>query len=97
MAELILKSNSILGSITQIASIKTERTIYMLLGEQAADHYQTYGTKGLNNTDFDFSIIKITNGMTLFDLLESMDGYFGYSEITEKDYNKLSKFFKQLN
>lgn len=77
------------------ATIKTDNNIYLLLGEQAADCL----TSNNNDLDtffneklikqFDYSLVKITDGMSLVQLLNFMDGYFGYAFINEEEYNAM--------
>lgn len=80
------------------ATIKTDQTLYLLLGEQAVDSLQ-FGIEEFKNDikkqQFDFQLAVITDGYPLNELLYDMDGYFGYSFIEEEQYKELSKILQK--
>lgn len=67
--------------------------IYLLLGEEASNIYEDEGFDELlrlyEENQINVSTYKLEEGGNVFDLLEAMDGYLGYTIITKEEYDKL--------
>lgn len=82
------------------AKIKTSETLFLLLGDEAVSTFE----EGIDEfkerheaNKFDFQLEEINDGDSLFELLQNMDGYFGYQFITLDDYKQLSTILEKSN
>lgn len=83
------------------AIIRTDQTLYYLLGEQASGCY--LDTDNIEETiqqakdyGYDLEVAVITDGMSFDAALNMIDGFFGYCEITEADYNIIKEQMPEL-
>jgi hypothetical protein len=82
------------------ATIKTDQTLYLLLGEQAVDGFAEgfkYFKKDIKNHQYDFELAIIKDGDSLMQVLNAIDGFFGYEFISEEAYNQLLDFYNKLH
>ncbi|MCC6818631.1 MAG: hypothetical protein IT245_07060 [Bacteroidia bacterium] len=78
------------------ATIKTDGPIYLLLGEQAIDAFEegidAFAYEVLHQK-FDFQLAAFNDGESLFVVLNTLDGFFGWAFLDEKEYNGLKKIY----
>lgn len=74
------------------ATIQTDKTLYLLLGEEAVNNLFEgieYFKANCKENRFDFELLTINNGDSFSYILDTMDGFFGYCFISEEDYKEL--------
>lgn len=81
------------------ATIKTDQTLYLILGEKAADGFAEgfkSFKKDIKAQRYDFELAIIKDGDSLMQVLNDIDGFFGYEFISEEDYNQLQQFHDEF-
>ena len=81
------------------ATIKTDQTLYLILGEQAANAFAEgfeYFKEDITAQKYDFELSKIEDGDSLMQVLNDIDGFFGYEFISEEAYNQLQHFHDEF-